>query len=122
MKLHSDAPTAANVFTRYGEGYVFVNARKIEAPVVVTPEAVTGWSPSSFDALRAEDFSALLVLEREVILLGTGARLRFPPAPVLRPLIEAGIGVEVMDVPAACRTYNILMAEGRKVAAALLLP
>ena len=122
MKLHSTAPAASNVFTGYGEGYVGVNARRIDSSVVVTPEQVDPWSPASFEALASEHFAALLGRDIEVVLLGTGAKLRFPPAQILRPLIEAGIGVEVMDVPAACRTYNILVAEGRKVAAALLLP
>src|SRR5688572_1261948 len=105
MKLHSAAPTTANVFTGYGEGYVLVNGRRIESTVVVTPEQVwTDWSATTFEALKPEDFSALLALDREVILLGTGARLRFPAPQLLRGLIESGLGVEVMDVPAACRT------------------
>jgi len=58
---------------------------------------------------------------REIVLPGTGAQLRFPRPEILRPLLEAGVGVEVMDVQAACRTYNILVSEERKVAAALLL-
>jgi uncharacterized protein len=62
----------------------------------------------------------LLELGTEIILLGTGNRLRFPPGPLMRPFAPAGIGLEIMDLKAACRTYNILAAEGRKVAAALL--
>jgi uncharacterized protein len=123
MKLHASPPSASNVFTAYGEGYVVVNAQRYDRTVVVLPERVwTGWEATSFEALAEPHFQALLALEREVILLGTGSRLRFPPPRLLRPLLDAGVGVEVMDVPAACRTYNILMAESRKVAAALLLP
>ena len=123
MKLHTDPRTPANVFTGYGEGYVMVNARRIERSLVVLPDRLwTDWSATTFEALTEQDFAALKGLECEVILLGTGSRLRFPHARLLRPLTEAGMGVEVMDAPAACRTYNILMAEGRKVAAALLLP
>jgi uncharacterized protein len=123
MKLHAAAPSAANVFTRYGEGYVMVNDQRFERPLVVLPERLwTDWSATSFEALVEQDFAALAGLDREVILLGTGSRQRFPRPELLRPLVAAGIGIEVMDVPAACRTYNILVAESRKVAAALLLP
>ena len=73
------------------------------------------------DALTADHLALLVGLGREIVLLGTGARLRFPHPEILKPLIQAGIGVEVMDVQAACRTYNILMAEERRIAAALLL-
>jgi uncharacterized protein len=121
LKLHLDSPTAQNAFTGYGEGYVMVNGRRIEKSVVVLPERILDdWPAPAFDALAPEHFEVLAGLGREIILLGTGTRLRFPPAQVLRPLIQVGLGVEVMDVQAACRTYNILMAEGRKVAAALL--
>ena len=71
----------------------------------------------SFDLQTEADTAAL---GREILLLGTGAKIRFPRPEILRPLIEARVGVEVMDVQAACRTYNILAAEDRKVAAALL--
>ena len=122
MKLHLAAPGTANLFTGYGEGFVLVNRQRIERSLVVLPERLlTAWPPADFEALSGEHMQALALLEREVILLGTGFRLRFPSPPLLRPLTEAQIGVEVMDVPAACRTYNILASEGRRVAAALLL-
>jgi uncharacterized protein len=121
LKLHLESPNASNTFTGYGEGYVAVNGRRIDKSVVVLPDRIVeDWPPQAFDALAAEHFELLAGLGREIILLGTGTRLRFPPAQVLRPLIQVGLGVEVMDIRAACRTYNILMAEGRKVAAALL--
>jgi uncharacterized protein len=120
LKLHAASPGSAYVFTRYGEGYVMVNDQRFERSLVVMPERLwTDWPATSFEALEAAHLEALVPLDREVILLGTGAKLRFPPPAVMRPL--AGRGLEVMDVPAACRTYNILVAEGRKVAAALLL-
>jgi uncharacterized protein len=123
MKLHADAPSANNVFTGYGEGYVLMNGQRHERSMVVLPDRVwTEWEATTFEELTEAHFAALVPLDREVILLGTGARLRFPHPRLLRPLAEAGVGVEVMDVAAACRTYNILMAESRKVAAALLLP
>ena len=122
MKFHLEAATALNTFTGYGDGYVMVNNRRIEKSVIVLPERIIAdWPATSFEALAPEHLAALAGLDREIILLGTGARQRFPRPELMRPLIQAGFGVEVMDVQAACRTYNILMAEERKVAAALLL-
>jgi uncharacterized protein len=122
LKFHLEAATALNTFTGYGDGYVMVNNRRIEKSVIVLPERIIAdWPATSFEALAPEHLAALAGLDREIILLGTGARQRFPRPELMRPLIQAGFGVEVMDVQAACRTYNILMAEERKVAAALLL-
>jgi len=122
LKLHLESPSAQNTFTGYGEGYVMVNGARIEKSVVVLPgRIVKDWKAGSFEHLAAEHFEPLAGLGCEIVLLGTGARLRFPRAEILAPLIRAGIGVEVMDLRAACRTYNILMAEERKVAAALLI-
>ena len=79
------------------------------------------WGPNSFAALTETHLADLLTLPCDVLLLGTGNRQRFPSPALLRPLIEAGRPIEVMDTPAACRTYNILVAEGRAVAAALII-
>jgi uncharacterized protein len=123
MKLHTATPSGSNVFTGYGEGYVLINRQRFDRPMVVMPDRLwIEWGATRFETLAVEDFAALVSLECEVVLLGTGSRLRFPRPELTRPLAESGIGLEVMDVPAACRTYNILMEEGRKVAAALLLP
>jgi uncharacterized protein len=123
MKLHAAAPTNFNVFTGYGEGYVLVNMKRYESSMVVMPDRVwTEWGATSFESLDEAHFAALVALECDVLLLGTGSRLRFPRPELTRPLAKAGRGLDVMDVPAACRTYNILLEEGRKVAAALLLP
>ena len=121
MKFQLESATALNSFTGYGDGYVMVNGRRIERSVVVLPERIlSDWPVERFDDLALEHFAALAGLGREIVLLGTGRSLRFPRPELLQPLIRAGIGVEVMDIQAACRTYNILMAEERKVAAALL--
>ena len=121
MKLHPDQPSVLNTVTAYGEGYVEVNATRYESPLLVSPEAPTQiWAVSGFDGLQEGDFAPILALAPDLVLLGTGPRLRFPARGVTRPLLEARIGVEVMDTRAACRTYNILMAEGRRVVAALL--
>lgn len=122
MKLHLERATALNAITGYGEGYVMVNRQRFERSLVVLPERIIAdWPATSFEALAPEHLAALADLDREVILIGTGARLRFPRPEIMQPLVKSGVGVEVMDVQAACRTYNILLAEERKVAAALLL-
>ncbi|MSQ53134.1 MAG: hypothetical protein EXR28_14755 [Betaproteobacteria bacterium] len=122
MKLHLAQSGATNLINAYGVGFVEVNKQRHDRSLVVMPDRIwTEWSASTFEALTAADLEALAGLEQEVILLGTGRTLRFPRAELMRPLIEAGIGLEIMDVSAACRTYNILVAEERKVAAALLL-
>jgi uncharacterized protein len=121
LKLHLESAGGLNAFTGYGEGYVMVNGERHARSIVVLPERIIpDWAPARFDELAAEHFAALTSLGCEIVLLGTGGRLRFPRAEITAPLVGAGIGFEVMDLPAACRTYNILMAEQRKVAAALL--
>ena len=121
MKLLASAPSRRNAFTGYGEGFVQVNGQRRESSVLVTPDALLDWAPASFAELAEAHFARIVELRPEVVLLGTGARLRFPPAALTAPLARAGIGLEVMDVKAACRTYNILAAEDRVVVAALLL-
>jgi uncharacterized protein len=120
VKLHASVPGNANVINAYGEGYVMVNGERHDSSVIVMAERVLAWSASSFDDLTPENFDALKALGLEIVLLGTGPRQRFPHPRLTAALANAGIGVEVMDVQAACRTYNILVAEERKVAAALL--
>lgn len=122
MKLHQTSPAGRNAFTGYGEGYVLVNGERHESSVLVLPEGpVRAWSVRELPELDEGGVSELAGLDAEVILIGTGSRLRFPAPALLAPLARARIGAEIMDTPAACRTYNILMGEGRKVAAALIL-
>lgn len=122
MKLHLDNPASRNLITGYGAGYVAINHRHFETSLIVLPDRIVEpWGIGGFDALSEDDFDALRALAPEILLLGTGNRQRFPAPSLLRPLIEARIGCEVMDLPAACRTFNILMTEGRLVAAALLI-
>ena len=122
MKLHLADAAGLNAFTAYGAGYVMVNRQRHEKSIVVLPDRIiTDWAATSFEALAAAHLEALVGLGQEIILLGTGNTLRFPRPEILRPLVEAGIGLEVMDVQAACRTFNILVAEERRVGAALLL-
>jgi uncharacterized protein len=121
VKFHLSTGSG-NVFTGHGAGYVRLGIVEYSDNIVVTPEKiVTGWAAGGFDALAPGDFAAIVALEPEVVLLGTGATMRFPHPRLTRALTDARIGLEVMDTPAACRTFNILAAEGRKVAAAILL-
>ena len=124
MKLHTSRPGSANTFTGYGEGYVVVNGERHESSLIVLPDRVLPWSATGFQALTEDDFETLARLDAEILLLGTGRRQRFPhprlTAALTRARVGPQLGLEVMDLQAACRTYNILVAEGRKVAAALL--
>ncbi|HYO28479.1 MAG TPA: Mth938-like domain-containing protein [Azonexus sp.] len=121
MKLHLSNPAGLNLFTAYGDGYVAVNKEKHAINLIVLPESIIfEWSTATPSTLAEGDMQKLLELGSEIILLGTGRRQRFPPGALMRPFAPAGIGLEIMDLQAACRTYNILAAEGRKVAAALL--
>jgi uncharacterized protein len=120
VKLHASRPSGVNTITGYGEGYVVVNGERRDSSVVVLPDRIESWQVSQFEGLTESDFVFLKNLGAEIVLLGTGSRQRFPHPRLTAALAQAGIGLEVMDVQAACRTYNILVAEERKVAAALL--
>ena len=120
MKLHASSPSALHTFSGYGEGYVTVNGQRHESNLIVTPEQLLPWSATAFDALTEADFQGFLDLNLEILLLGTGPKQRFPHPRLTRALMEKRVGVEAMDIQAACRTYNILMSEERRVAAGLL--
>jgi uncharacterized protein len=122
LKLHQDSSGALNTVTGYGAHYVEINLERHEGSIIVLPDApVIRWPVSSFDALTPELFELLIAPAPEVVVFGSGERLRFPHPHLTAALTARRIGVETMDFKAACRTYNILMAEGRKVAAALLI-
>jgi uncharacterized protein len=121
MKFHL-ATVVGNVFTGYGSGYVEINRERHETNLVVFPDrVVAGWASGGFEGLVREDFASLLEWQPEIVLLGTGNAIRFPHPRLAADLTAARIGVDVMDVQAACRTFNVLAAEGRRVAAALIL-
>ena len=121
MKLQAAQHIGQNTFTGYGEGYVSVNTVRYTNNLIVLPDQlIPDWTVASFDALGLADFELLATLNTEIILFGTGKQLRFPRPELMRPLIAVQKGLEVMDIHAACRTYNVLINEGRKVAAALI--
>ncbi|HEY2630196.1 MAG TPA: Mth938-like domain-containing protein [Usitatibacter sp.] len=122
MKFERDSAEGRNSFSGYGEGYVQVGAKRYTTSLVVSGDRVIeDWPAASIDALAGDHLAAIVELSPEIVLLGSGATFKFPDPALLAPLYKAGIGVEVMDTPAACRTYNILLAEGRNVVAALVI-
>jgi uncharacterized protein len=134
MQTHQDLSPAHYTFRSYGPGQVTLRvpedaAKRSEARLqtltrscVVTPHRlVTDWPPQAFGEVARVHFELISALDPEIVLFGSGASLQFPRVELLAPLTSRGIGVEAMDTGAACRTYNILTADGRKVAAALLM-
>jgi len=121
MKLQLEAAAGRCMFTGYGAGYVAVNHGRHEVPVLVTQESIQPWNVGSYASLAGEHLAALLAFQPEIVILGTGSTLRFPDPAVTRPLAAARVGLEIMDTPAACRTFNILIGEGRRVIAAVFV-
>lgn len=122
MRFSLDIDTGRHFINGYGPGWINVNEREIHRSVIVTPDRlVADWPPQTFADLEEMHFEAIARLEPEIVLLGTGSRQRFPRPRLIQSLLARGTGVEVMDTAAACRTYNIIMLEERRVAAALLM-
>jgi uncharacterized protein len=121
MKLHPATFEKHYLFTAVEENVVKINHQPYQGQLILKPDLIiSDWTQHSFESLVEADFETLAALGCQIILLGTGSKLRFPSPHLLRPIAEAGIGLEVMDLAAACRTFNILVTEGRSVAAALL--
>ncbi|HEY4958014.1 MAG TPA: Mth938-like domain-containing protein [Caldimonas sp.] len=121
MKMRADRMEGQNAIARHGPEGVLINGLEhTESVIVPWRGAVAAWNAASFESLRADHFARIAALAPELVLFGSGARLRFPSPALLRLLIDAHIGIETMDTAAACRTYNVLLAEGRSVVAALL--
>ncbi len=123
MKLHITATQQYQTITGYDDHSVEINAVHFAHSLVVLPELPPKvWPVTSFDQLGIEHFAPILAEAPDVVILGTGLRQRFVHPRLIEALTSRRIGVESMDNKAACRTYNILMAEGRKVALALIIP
>ena len=122
MKLQPDSAEGVNLINRQESQRVWVAGRAHTHSVLVPwVGEVTAWPATALTGLTQAHFEQVLALRPELVILGSGPLLRFVPAQLLRPLIERRIGVETMDTPAACRTFNVLVSEGRAVVAALLL-
>jgi len=122
MKLHLNTTAGLNTITGHGPGFVQVNQNRIETALIVMPgNLISPWLVKDISAMTFADFAPLIELKPELIVFGSGSRFRFPDARIMAAFSHARIGFEAMDTPAACRTYNVLMGEGRGVAAALIV-
>ena len=125
MQINLERPDTANIVrqleTDAGGFRIIVGENSYGESVIITPQTLDLWGVAAVSEMTLEHFNQAALLCAEVVLLGTGGKLVFPAASLYRVLLDQGIGVEVMDTPAACRTYNILAGDGRRVAAALIL-
>lgn len=122
MKLHADRAEGVNIINAYTLESVSVNGESFTGSILVPPTGpVLPWEVRTLADLSEADFERIAQTKPELVIFGSGKTLRFPPPSLLRPLMAARIGIESMDTQAACRTYNILVAEGRQVTAALLV-
>lgn len=122
MKLHLQRPGDQNQITSYAPGELRINDNPYSRSLVVAPHWMqVDWAPQTFEDLQPSNFETIIQHKPEIVLLGTGRRLRFPAATILRDLGATGSGIEIMDTASACRTYNILMGEDRDIVAALLM-
>jgi uncharacterized protein len=122
MKLHLNTNVGLNAITGHGDGTVAINNKQVDHALIVMPnQIIDPWPIVDIAALTIEDFSHVLTLKPELVVFGSGKTFRFPDTRILAAFSQARIGFEVMDTPAACRTYNVLASEGRNVAAALLV-
>jgi len=122
MKVSLDTGTASHLIKAYGAGSIQVNETVYDRDLIVMPESIESeWVSAPIAELTADHFAAVHDYAPEILLLGTGRRQIFPPARLMAELGRQGMGLEGMDTAAACRTYNVLMSEDRRVAAALMM-
>lgn len=122
MKVSLDTSNATYVIRAYEQGRIRINSEHYTRSMILTPEQlITPWEPGSIGELQQEHLAQITTLQPELILLGTGGQLQFPDSRLYYYVLEQRIGLEVMDTEAACRTFNILAAEGRRVAAGLII-
>jgi len=122
MKFTLEPGTAGNLIRGYSDTELRIGAQRIERSCIVSAERlVTDWEPAAFADLTAAHLEAIFALEPELVLLGTGPSQRFATGEVRAAFAARRIGVEVMQLGAACRTFNVLVQEGRRVVAALFL-
>jgi uncharacterized protein len=119
LKLHEQR-SIQNTVTGYGPGYIEINGERHSGNLILGPASVQRWEVGGFEQLQPKDFEPVLSLKPEVVLLGTGLRHRLANPQLTASLARAGVALEAMDTKAACRTYNILASDGRRVAGAFL--
>ena len=122
MKLHLNTSAGFNAVTGHGLGFVVVNQQRIETSLILMADKlITPWAVAGLAGLTLADFAPLIDLNPELVVFGAGQSFQFPDRRIMAAFSAARIGFETMDTPAACRTYNVLVGEGRNVAAALLV-
>jgi uncharacterized protein len=121
MKFTLDSSSASNLIRSYSATTIRVGDQELHGSCIVTADQFVSWEPASFAELRTEHLEKIFAMAPEVVLLGTGVTQRFAPPEIRTAFAARKIGLEAMDLGAACRTFNILAQEERKVAAALLL-
>jgi uncharacterized protein len=122
MNITQEFGNASYVIRGYQSSAVIVNETSFTRSLIVMPQSLhTDWEPQSLEDLKESHLEQVAALGPDLVLLGTGKRLQFPDRAVQKFFLQRNIGIEFMDTAAACRTYNILMAEGRNIACVLLL-
>lgn len=122
MKFAQDSQQEGYVITAYDDDSVSVNGKSFDQSLIITTTKLDeNWDVASIELLQSSHIDQILMLSPELIIIGTGTKLTFPAVAIYSNIIERGIGVDFMDTRAACRTYNILMSEGRHVVAGLIL-
>jgi len=122
MKLQPDRQPTLNTVSAYGPNYIEINAVRHETSILLMPEGpVIHWHCAQFSELSSDHFQEIANKKPALVIFGSGKKIQFPRPELIAPLIQAKIGIETMDLQAACRTYNVLMAEGRNVLAALII-
>lgn len=122
MEIQQESPDTRYTIRGYGPGEIRINERTFTSSVILTQNRLdSAWNPPPIDEWTPETLDPLLAHDPEILLLGTGRKLRLLGTPFLAYALRQGVGLEVMDTPAACRTFNILVSEGRRVAAGLIV-
>ena len=122
MKFAQDSQDEGYVITSYDQGSISINGKEFNQSLIITGTRLDeNWDLKIIDSLQPDHIDQILSFEPELILIGTGKKLVFPPVEIYSGIIARGLGVDFMDTQAACRTYNILMSEGRDVVAGLIL-
>lgn len=122
MKFTLESSSRVNLVRAYSGTELKIGEDLVRSSCIVSADRlITDWPPQNVDALAPEHLEAIFTLAPEVVLLGTGERQRFPPGQIRAAFAARGVGLEVMDLGAACRTYNVLVQEERRAVAALLL-
>ena len=122
MKFAQDSQDEGYVITSYESDNVSINGKKFNQSLIIsTTRLEENWAIDCIESLQADHIDRILKFDPELVVIGTGSRLTFPAVEIYAAIIRQGIGVDFMDTGAACRTYNILMSEGRNVVAGLIL-